>query len=53
LRGARDALDDLVERSYAVVLGGLYRLVGGNRSLAEDLAQEMFLSLLRQEMFDP
>jgi DNA-directed RNA polymerase specialized sigma24 family protein len=46
------ALDGLVERSNAVVLGDLYRLVGGSRSLAEDLAQERFFSMLRQETFD-
>ena len=36
-----------------MVLGDLYRLAGGRRPLAEDLAQETFLSLLRQETFDP
>ena len=46
LRGDRAALGVLVERHHGPVLGYLYRLTGG-RQLAEDLAQETFLALLR------
>jgi RNA polymerase sigma-70 factor, ECF subfamily len=37
----------LVERHHSPLLGFLYRLTGGDRPLAEDLAQETFLRLLR------
>ena len=37
----------LVERHHSPLLGFLYRLTGGNRALAEDLAQETFLRALR------
>lgn len=45
-RGDRDALVALVERYHAPLLGYLYRLAGGDRALAEDLAQETFIRLL-------
>lgn len=38
----------LVERHHSPLLGFLYRLTGGDRPLAEDLAQETFLRLLRR-----
>lgn len=53
MRGNHAALACLVERYYASVLAYLYRLVGQNRPLAEDLAQEAFLRLLQQETYDP
>lgn len=53
MRGNRTALACLVERYYTSVLGYLYRLVGANKPLAEDLSQETFLRLLRQETYDP
>lgn len=53
MQGNRAALACLVERYYASVLGYLYRLVGQNRPLAEDLSQEAFLRLLQQETYDP
>jgi RNA polymerase sigma-70 factor, ECF subfamily len=38
----------LVERHHSPLLGFLYRLTGGDRPLAEDLAQETFLRVLRR-----
>lgn len=46
-RGKRDALTHLVERHYDALIGYLYRLAYGDRALAEDLAQETFLRVLR------
>jgi RNA polymerase sigma-70 factor (ECF subfamily) len=46
LHGDRAALAVLVERHHGPVLGYLYRLTGGHRPLAEDIAQETFLALL-------
>jgi RNA polymerase sigma-70 factor (ECF subfamily) len=44
----------LVERHHSLLLGFLYRLTGGDRALAEDLAQETFLRLLRRiDQFQP
>ena len=37
----------LVQRHHSPLLGFLYRLTGGDRSLAEDLTQEAFLRALR------
>ena len=45
--GDRAALAALVERHYDPLLGYLYRLARGDRSLAQDLAQETFLHALR------
>src|SRR5262245_46034713 len=46
--GDQVALATLVTRHHAPLLGYLYRLVGGDHPLAEDLVQETFLRLLRQ-----
>ncbi len=46
-RGDRAALAPLVERHYDALLGYLYRLARGDRSLAQDLTQETFLRALR------
>ncbi|MBI1259148.1 MAG: sigma-70 family RNA polymerase sigma factor [Chloroflexi bacterium] len=46
-QGDRGALNALVERHYDSLLGYLYRLTRGDRSLAQDLAQETFLRALR------
>jgi RNA polymerase sigma-70 factor (ECF subfamily) len=40
-----------VERYHAPLLGYLYRLTDGNRPLAEDLVQETFIRLLRQDSY--
>ena len=40
-------LAELVERHHSALVGFLYRLTGGDRSLAEDLTQEAFLRALR------
>jgi RNA polymerase sigma-70 factor, ECF subfamily len=46
-QGDRDALTMLVERHHDPLLGFLYRMTGGDRTLAEDLVQETFLRILR------
>lgn len=46
-RGDARALNTLVERHHASLLGYLYRMTGGDRPLAEDLVQETFLRVLR------
>lgn len=46
-RGDRAALTALVERHYDPLLGYLYRMARGDRSLAQDMAQETFLRALR------
>jgi RNA polymerase sigma-70 factor, ECF subfamily len=46
-QGKSEALSILVERHYDSLLGYLYRMLGGNRALAEDLNQETFLRVLR------
>lgn len=51
LAGNRAALAVLVGRHHAPLLGYLYRLVGGDRPLAEDLVQETLLRLLRQRTY--
>ncbi|MBI5566136.1 MAG: RNA polymerase sigma factor [Chloroflexi bacterium] len=46
-QGDANALGQLVERHHSPLLGFLYRLTGGDRALAEDLAQDTFLRVLR------
>lgn len=46
-QGDRAALTALVERHYDPLLGYLYRMTRGDRSLAQDLVQETFLRALR------
>lgn len=41
--GDRLAVDPLVERHYSPLIGYLYRMTGGDRALAEDLAHETFV----------
>ncbi len=53
-QGQSTALEGLIRRHHAPLLGYLVRLLNGNRALAEDLAQETFLRVLRRaETFDP
>jgi RNA polymerase sigma-70 factor (ECF subfamily) len=51
LGGDQAALTALVSRHHAPLLGYLYRVVGGDRSLAEDLVQETLLRLVRQRTY--
>lgn len=46
-QGDQVALRQLVVRHHAPLFGFLYRLTGGDRILAEDLAQEVMVRLLR------
>ena len=48
MAGDQVALAALVTRHHAPLVGYLYRLVGGDRPLSEDLVQETLLHLLRQ-----
>lgn len=45
-QGHQAALATLVERHYDPLLGYLYRMMSGDRPLAEDLVQETFLRVL-------
>ena len=51
MAGDQVALAALVTRHHAPLLGYLYRLVGGDRPLAEDLVQETLLHVLRQHTY--
>ncbi len=51
MAGDQGALAALVTRHHAPLLGYLYRLVGGDRQLAEDLVQETLLRVLRQRTY--
>jgi RNA polymerase sigma factor (sigma-70 family) len=46
-QGHTESLAALVERHHAPLMGFLYRITGGDRVLAKDLAQETFLRALR------
>ncbi|HEX2619856.1 MAG TPA: RNA polymerase sigma factor, partial [Phototrophicaceae bacterium] len=46
-RGDKQKLTELVARHHSPLVGYLYRMTGGDRTLAEDLAQETFLRVLR------
>jgi RNA polymerase sigma factor (sigma-70 family) len=46
-RGITSSMNTLIERHYALLMGYLYRMSGGQRTLAEDMAQETFLHALR------
>jgi len=48
LAGDEDALNTLIERHYRPLLGYLYRLVHGDRQLAEDAVQETFFRMLQR-----
>jgi RNA polymerase sigma-70 factor (ECF subfamily) len=51
MAGDRTALAVLVSRHHAPLLGYLYRLVGGDRELAQDLVQETLLHVIRQRTY--
>jgi RNA polymerase sigma-70 factor (ECF subfamily) len=51
MAGDQAALAALVTRHHSLLLGYLYRLVGGDRPLAEDLVQETLLHVLRQRTY--
>ena len=51
MAGDQAALAALVSRHHAPLLGYLYRLVGGDRPLAEDLVQETLLHVLRRQTY--
>jgi RNA polymerase sigma-70 factor (ECF subfamily) len=51
--GDQVALAELVTRHHGPLLGYLYRLVGGDRQLSEDLVQETLLRVLRQGTYQP
>jgi RNA polymerase sigma-70 factor, ECF subfamily len=46
-QGNRQHLALLVERHHSPLIGFLYRMTDGDRTLAEDLAQESFLKVMR------
>jgi len=46
-QGKTSSMNPLIERHYPLLMGYLYRMMGGQRTLAEDLAQETFLHALR------
>ncbi|GCE03895.1 RNA polymerase sigma factor [Dictyobacter aurantiacus] len=48
LAGDQGALNILIKRHYGPLLGYLYRLVHGDRQLAEDAVQETFLRMLQR-----
>lgn len=51
MAGEEAALALLIERYYGPMLGYLYRQVGGNHALAEDIVQETFLRVLQQRSY--
>lgn len=51
MAGDQIALARLVTRHHGPLLGYLYRLVGGDRQLSEDLVQETLLHVLRQRTY--
>ncbi|GHO88502.1 RNA polymerase sigma24 factor [Dictyobacter formicarum] len=51
MAGDQIAFAALVTRHHGPLLGYLYRLVGGDRPLAEDLVQETLLHVLRQRTY--
>src|SRR5262245_3055815 len=51
--GDRQALEELVRRHQGPLLGFFYRMLDGDRALAEDLVQDTLLRLLRQRTYQP
>lgn len=53
MAGDQAALAALVARHHAPLFGYLYRLVNGDRQLAEDLVQETLLHVLQERRYVP
>lgn len=53
MAGERTALATLVERHHSGLLSYLYRILGSDRALAEDLVQETFVRLLTSKTYQP
>lgn len=53
MAGDQAAFSELVTRHHGPLLGYLYRLVGGDLHLSEDLVQETLLHVLRQHSYQP
>ena len=53
MAGDRAALEQLVQRHQGALLGFFYRMLDGDRALAEDLVQDTFVRLLRQRTYTP
>jgi len=51
--GDVEALSVLVSKHHASLLAYMYRLSGGDRSLAEDLTQESFIHVMRSRSYRP
>lgn len=51
LAGEQSALAVLVERHHSPLIGYLYRMVDGDRALAEDLTQETFIRLITSKSY--
>ncbi len=51
IAGERSPLTTLVERHHGPLIGYLYRMVGGDRALAEDLTQETFIRLITSKSY--
>lgn len=51
MEGDREALARLVERYHSPLIAYLYRLLEGDRALAEDLTQETFIRIIRQRSY--
>ncbi|MEO8288271.1 MAG: RNA polymerase sigma factor [Chloroflexota bacterium] len=51
--GGGEALSLLVERHHSPLIGYLYRMVGGDRALAEDLVQETFVRVITSRSYRP
>ncbi len=47
-QGNSEALAELAERHYGLLMGYLYRVLNGDRQQAEDLVQETFMKVARE-----
>lgn len=51
MKGEQAALVCLIERHHSPLIAYLYRFLGGDRPLAEDLTQETFVRLIQQRSY--